>query len=75
MAYEITSSAALRPGILARLGDGLFDALVRIAERSSLAARARLAARLHEKSDAELAELGIDRDRIAHFAFGGYAML
>lgn len=62
MAQATTNIAVETPGILERV----FLFLTRIAESN---ARIRKVEQLQALSDAELADMGLKRDRIVHFAF------
>ena len=76
MAHTATTSEA---GLLHRIGEALtaaFDALAK-ARIASASAEARFneVRRLQAMSDAELAELGIARDRIVHHVFRDICMI
>ncbi|KEP71595.1 hypothetical protein FGG78_06875 [Thioclava sp. BHET1] len=67
MAYITTAHAQrAEKSVFARLGAAVLDGLTTYMERQS---RQSEIERLHAKSDAELAQMGITRDRIIHHVF------
>lgn len=70
-AFDLAPRAAV-PSLLARAGDCLFALLMRLAEASPAARCAREADRLSTLSEAELALMGLTRDRIVPYAFRAY---
>ena len=67
MAYITTAHAqSTEKSIFARLGAAFVEGLTTYMERQS---RQTEIERLHAKSDAELAQMGITRDRITHHVF------
>lgn len=72
MTLANTNTAQTSTNPIIRAGEWLFAALIRMGERSTLAARADLARRLQGMTDEELARLGVARDQIIPFAFRGY---
>lgn len=61
-----THLADERPGLLSRIGAGVWTWVETIAMAQS---RAGEVARLNAKSDAELAKMGITRDGIIHYVY------
>lgn len=69
----MTTHALAHPG--RPLAGRLMDFLVSIGQASEIGRRAAAAERLLAMSDADLANIGLSRDRVLHHAFGPYMAL
>jgi hypothetical protein len=69
---DLTTEFAPNPSILARLWTSVSAAAASMAHYGGPAQCAREAERLFALSDAELARLGLTRDRVIHHAFARY---
>lgn len=68
----MTARAIRSPGSVARIAGALRHFGRIIADSSGAARSAREAERLFRLSDAELARMGLTRDRVIHHAFARY---
>jgi len=69
-----TETLTARRSPLATIGVAIGDFFLRIAHRSPAARCAQEAERLFALSDADLARLGLTRDRVIQHAFKSYLM-
>jgi hypothetical protein len=70
-----TETLTTHRSLIAGIGDALVNAYVKLSRRSPAARCAEEAERLFALSDAELAKLGLTRDRVIHHAFRQYLHL
>jgi hypothetical protein len=69
-----TETLTAHRSTLASIGSAIADFLITLAHRSPAARCAQEAERLFALSDAELARLGLTRDRVIQHAFRSYLM-